>query len=188
MPSLLWAGDMAELFLPNRPKWVVDRTINRLAMSNSNVIGLILTKLPHRMAAYFNALPEITQQHCREKLWLGFSAENQEWFDLRWPPMRDLARAGWFIFVSIAPMIGGITLPDDFLALARWVIVSGEQGARKHVRYMSPSRARAVRDQAVGAGIPFFLKRMSGERPIPWDLNMQQFPNPSKFSRPKSTI
>jgi protein gp37 len=144
-PSLLWAGDMAELFLPGRPKWVIDRTINRLVMSDH--IGLILTKLPHRMAAYFNALPEVAQQHCREKLWLGFSAENQVWFDLRWPPMRQLAERGWFVFVSIAPMIGPIHLPSDFQKLAKWTICSGEQGLRQHVRYMSPRWARHIRDQ-----------------------------------------
>jgi protein gp37 len=175
-PSLLWAGDMAEVFLPDRPKWVLDRVVNRLVMSDH--IGLLLTKLPHRMAAYFNALPAIAQQQCREKLWLGFSAERQQELDLRWPPMRELALSGWFIFVSIAPMIGPMTLPDDLLALARWVICSGEQGRRDHVRYMSPAWARAVKDQAVGAGLPFFMKQMSGRRPIPWDLNMQQFPRP----------
>jgi protein gp37 len=58
MPSLLWACDMAELFLP-RPEWVLDRVINRLVMSPDNIIGLILTKLPRQMAAYFNSLPEI---------------------------------------------------------------------------------------------------------------------------------
>jgi protein gp37 len=184
--ELLWVADMSELFLPERSKEVLNRTIGRLAMSDH--IGLALTKLPHEMAAYFYALPAIAQQQCREKLWLGFSAENQEWFDKRWPPMRELAQAGWFVFVSIAPMIGPIRLTDDFLALARWVIVGGEEGTREHVRYMSPVWVRDVRDQAVGAGIRFFLKRMSGERPIPWDLDMQQFPNPSKFSRPKSTI
>jgi protein gp37 len=186
MPSLLWAADMSELFLPGRSQWILDRTICTLAMSDH--IGLLLTKLPRRMAAYFNAQPAIAQQQCREKLWLGFSAETQGWFDLRWPPMRDLAEAGWFVFVSIAPMIAPVTLPADFLALARWVIVSGEQGPLAHVRYLSPAWARAVRDQCAAAGVPFFLKQMSGKRPIPWDLNMQQFPNPSKFSRPKSTI
>jgi protein gp37 len=123
-----------------------------------------------RLVAYINAQPAIVQQHYRRKLWLGFSAENQYWFDKRWPPMRQLAEAGWFIFVSIAPMIGPVTLPADFLALARWVICSGEQGRRDHVRYMSPDWPRAVRDQCVAARVPYFFKQMSGGRPIVWDL------------------
>jgi protein gp37 len=178
MPTLLWAGDMSDLFLPGHPGWVIDRTIARLAYPE-HIIGLILTKHPERMAAYFNALPATIQQHYREKLWLGFSAERQREFDERWPAMRELARQGWTVFVSIAPMIGPVTLPDDFLALGKWVICSGEQGKRKDVRYMSPNWARAVRDQCVAAGVPFFMKQMSGKRPIPFDLSkFQQFPRP----------
>jgi protein gp37 len=175
MPLLVWAGDMSELFLPGRPRQVLDRTISRLAFPD-HIIGLILTKLPGRMAAYFNAQSEITQQHYREKLWLGFSAEDQTWFDRRWPHMRQLAEAGWTIFVSIAPMIGPVTLPDDSLALINWVICSGEQGLRKHVRYMRPSWCRAVRDQCANAGVAFFMKQMSGKRPIPLDLRIFEFP------------
>jgi protein gp37 len=166
---------MSELFLPGRPRQVLDRTISRLAFSD-HVIGLILTKLPNRMAAYFNALPEITQQHYREKLWLGFSAEDQTWFDKRWPHVRQLAQAGFTTFVSIAPMIGPVTLPDDCLALINWVICSGEQGRREHVRYMKPSWCRSVRDQCAAAGVPFFMKQMSGKRPIPLDLRIFESP------------
>jgi protein gp37 len=177
-PSLLWAADMSELFLPGRPQWALDRTFSRLAHPD-HVIGLILTKLPKRMVAYLNAQPAITQQHYRKKLWLGFSAENQPEFDQRWPAMCQLAEAGWFVFVSIAPMIGPVTLPPDLLDLGEgcWVICSGEQGRRDHVRYMSPNDARAVRDQCVAAGVPYFFKQMSGGRPIVRDLQPYlQFP------------
>jgi protein gp37 len=127
------------------------------------------------MAAYFNSQPTIIQQRWRRKLLLGFSAENQDWFDLRWPPMRELAQQGWFIFVSIAPMLGPVRLPDDLLALGKrcWVICSGEEG--KYARPMNPDWARAVRDQCA-AGVPFFMKQMSGKRPIPPDLLIWQFP------------
>jgi protein gp37 len=181
MPSLLWAGDMSELFLPGRPQAVLDRTISRLAWPD-HIIGLILVKPVRRMVAYINAQPASVQQRWREKLWLGFSAENQAWFDLRWSAMRELAQRGWFVFVSIAPMLGPVTLPDDFLGLARWVICSGEQGPREHVRYMPPSWARAVRDQCIDADVPFFMKQMSGKRPIPPDLQkFRQFPQVREF-------
>jgi protein gp37 len=176
MPSLLWVCDMGELFL--HPPAILDRVISRLAWPD-HVIGLILTKLPERMAAYFNAQPASVQQRWCKKLWLGFSAENQFWFDKRWPHMRDLAQRGWFVFVSVAPMLGPLRLPDDFLVWGKWVIVSGEQGPHKHVRYMSPSWARVVRDRCVAAGVPFFMKQMSGKRPIPPDLQkFLQFPHP----------
>jgi protein gp37 len=167
---------MSELFLPERSKEVLDRTIGTLAMSRHHV--LILTKLPEQMAAYFNAQPTIIQQRWRKKFLLGFSAENQEWFDRRWPPMRALAQQGWYIFVSIAPMIGTVKLPIDLLTLGKrtWVICSGEQGPSAHVRYMSSTWARGVRDQCADFDVPFFLKQMSGEKPIPPDLFIREFP------------
>jgi|SRR5262249_26409411 len=176
MPSLLWVADMNELFLPGRPKWALDRTIGTLVISDH--IGLILTKLPCQMAAYINAQPAFVQERWRLKLWLGISAERQQEFDLRWPVMRDFAERGWLVFVSIAPMIGPVTLPDDFLSLARWVICSGEQGPLAHVRPMKASWARAVRDQCVDEGIPFFMKQVAGKKPIKPDLLIfRQFPH-----------
>jgi protein gp37 len=123
---------MAEIFLPERSKAVIDRTFSVLASSNH--IGLVLTKLPERMAAYITGQSMITQRRLRQKLWVGFSAEDQARFDQRWSAMRVLT--GWTIFVSVAPMIGPVRLPDDFLALGRWVIVSGEQGPYRHCRPM----------------------------------------------------
>jgi len=169
-PSLLWISDMSELFLPGRPMAVIDRTLGMVAISDH--IGLVLTKCPNRLAAYFH-----NQPRWRSKFWLGFSAERQIEFDQRWPALRTLAKRGWPIFVSIAPMLGLVTFPRDFLDLCIWVICSGEQGPSAHVRYMQPNWARRVRDQCVAAGVPFFLKQMTGKKPIPPDLVMyQQFP------------
>jgi protein gp37 len=90
--------------------------------------------------------------------------------------MRELARAGWTVFVSIAPMLGPVRLPADFLAFGNriWVIVSGETS--RGARYMHPDWARAVRDQCAAAGVPFFFKQMTGKETIPPDLLIRQFP------------
>jgi protein gp37 len=173
-PLRIWACATSELFLPGRPKWVLDRTFGMLAASDH--IGLILTKLPKRLAAYVNAQPARVQQRWREKFWLGFSAETQGDFDKRWPPMRRLAEQGWKVFVSLAPLIGPIRLPDDSLTLLKWVIVSGEEGPHALLRDMDPNLARAVRDQCAAANIPFFLKQMSHDRPIPPGLDIKEFP------------
>ena len=97
--------------------------------------------------------------------------------------MRALAAAGWFVFVSIAPMLGPVTLPPDFLALGQrgWVICSGEQGLHKFCRDLDPRWARALRDQCRESGVPFFMKQMARREanPIPPDLMMtttRQFP------------
>jgi protein gp37 len=86
------------------------------------------------------------------------------------------------VFVSIAPMLGPVKLPTDFLALRdrSWVIVAGEQGPHRLCRDMNPDWARAIREQCVAAGIPLFVKQMSRKEPIPPDLLIREFPTPSR--------
>jgi protein gp37 len=175
-PSLIFVGDMADLFY-KRPTEVIDRVCATIALSEH--IGLLLTKRTARMAAYFAKQSPRTVNRWFPKLLLGFSAERQQEFDERWADMRPLATAGWFIFVSIAPMLGSVTLPPDFLALGKrtWVIVAGEQGPHRDCRGMDPDWARAVRDQCKTAGIPFFMKQMAKGAPIPPDLQIRQVPS-----------
>lgn len=171
-PSLIFVNDMGETFLRGRSKEVIDRTFGTLAMSDH--IGLVLTKLPRRMVEYLTSQPGVSQW--KRKFWLGFSAENQACFDLRWPAMRALAEQGWTTFVSVAPMLGPVPLPDDFLALGRWVIVSGEQGPDRDCRLMDERWAEALRDQCAAASIPFFMKQLGMKRLIPPNLLIRQFP------------
>jgi len=174
-PSLIWIGDCTDVFIEGRPKEIISRALAMVVISKH--IGLVLEKRTERMADYFTALDPRTVMRWQPKLWLGFSAENQEWFDRRWADMRPLAEAGWMVFVSLAPMIGPVTLPDDFLALGKWCICSGEQrvpGTRP--RPMKRQWARAVREQCAQAGIAFFMKQMSNGAPIPPDLQIRQFP------------
>jgi protein gp37 len=168
-PSLIFVCGMSDLFYEGQPDKIISRVCATIAMSAH--IGELCTKRTV-MADYFLALDPRTVMRWQLKLLLGFSAENQEWFDQRWPDMRRLAEAGWFIFVSIAPMIGPVRLPDDFLALGQrtWVVVSGEQrvpGTRP--RPMKRQWVRDVRDQCGEAGVAFFFKQMSRGAPIPPD-------------------
>jgi protein gp37 len=175
-PSLIFVGDMADLFY-KRPDKIITRVCATIALSAH--IGELLTKRTPRMADYFAALDSRTVARWQPKLLLGFSAENQEWFDRRLADMRPLAELGWFIFVSIAPMIGPVRLPPDFLALGRrtWVIVAGEQGRHRDCRDMDPDWGRAVREQCKAANIAFFMKQMARGAPIPPDLRIREFPS-----------
>jgi protein gp37 len=173
-PSLVWAGNMTDLFHQDRSTADIDRVCFVLALSNH--VGLLLSKRTARMAEYFAQLDPRTVRVWMPKLWLGFSAERQREFDQRWADMRRLAGAGWFTFVSVAPMIAPVILPADFLALGRWVIVSGEQGAHRDCRPMDPAWARVIRDQCRRANVPMFVKQMAKKHPIPPDLLIRQFP------------
>ena len=90
--------------------------------------------------------------------------------------MRQLASLGFVVFVSVAPMLGPVWLPPDFLAHGEriWCICSGEEG--RGARFMDASWARALRAQCAEANVPFFLLQMSGRKPIPADLFVRQFP------------
>jgi protein gp37 len=123
-------------------------------------IGLVLTKYPKVMAKYFLQKPA----WWRKKFILIFSAGNQPWWDVRWEIMRPLAEQGWKVGTSIAPMLTRVVVRPDFLRLARWCIVGGEQAPGK--RPMNPDDARALRDQCDGASLPIFIKQMTrGWRP-----------------------
>jgi protein gp37 len=174
MPSLIFVNGLSETFLPERSQAAIDRTLGTVASSDH--IGLILTKLPELMVAYIAGQHPATQRRWRRKLWLGFSAEDQAQFDKRWPAMRALV--GFTLFVSVAPMIGPVRLPSDFLALGRraWVICSGEQGKHRYCRTMDVNWARALRDQCAATSIPFFMKQLGMKRVIPPDLRIRQFP------------
>ncbi len=173
-PSLIWTGSMSDIFIEGRDAALITRICATLAQSDH--IGLLLMKRTPLMAEYFAALDPRTRARWQPQMWLGFSAERQCEFDARWADMRTLAEAGWTIFVSIAPMLDPVILPDDFLALGSWVIVSGEQGPHRDCRDMEPSWARAIRDQCATNNIAFFMKQMAKKRPIPPDLFIRQFP------------
>ncbi|MCC6775612.1 MAG: DUF5131 family protein [Hyphomicrobiales bacterium] len=109
------------------------------------------------------------------RIWLGFSAERQREFDERWAAMRDIAAAGWTIFVSYEPAIGPLVLPADFLALGRraQVISGGMSGSE--ATPANPSWFRDVRDQCLGADVAYFHKQNGEWAPEPdWYANYHQ--------------
>jgi len=167
--SLLWCGSMTDVFLPGRSPQTIDRIFTTVA--HSRHIGLVVTKRPKQMAAYFSRQPA----WWRERFWLGFSAGEQRPFDVRWKRMRPLAEQGWLVFVSLAPLIEEIILPPDFLALAKWVTCGGEQHPGK--REMDLAWARSLRDQCHAATprIPIFVKQATRGW-LPPGLILREFP------------
>lgn len=105
-----------------------------------------------------------------ENVWLGVTAEDQPHFDARWHHIRDIkARVH---FVSYEPALGKLSMPRT--KTPNWVICGGESGA--NARMMDPAWARNLRDECAAEGIAFFMKQMTGKRPIPEDLMVREFP------------
>jgi protein gp37 len=107
-------------------------------------------------------------------VWLGVSAEDQKWADIRIPALLDTpAAVRW---ISAEPLLGPIDLtrmgPRQFASVLHpstdqdtnivrrgldWVVVGGESG--RGARPMHPSWARSLRDQCAVGGVPFLYKQ-----------------------------
>lgn len=123
---------------------------------------LLLTKRPENLARMFPA-------GRWDNIWLGTTAEDQPHFDRRYPLIRE-ARVPVH-FISYEPALG----PLSYLwGKPEWLICGGESGPG--ARQMDPAWAREVRDQCAASGIAFFMKQMTGKKPIPDDLLIRQWP------------
>jgi protein gp37 len=177
-PSLIYVGMMGDLFVTGRPTAIIDRVVATVALSDH--IGLLCSRYTANMAAYIAQQDPDTVERWKRNIWLGFSAEDQPNFYERWSDMRALAAQGWTVLCSLAPLIGPVRLPEDYLQSASWTIVCGEQGPHSRCRPMEVDWARNVRDQCQDR-MPFFMRRMAKNAPIPPDLWIREFP---EYPRP----
>ena len=169
---------MGDLFFEKHSDADISRVIETIVFSGH--IGLLLTKRTERMVAYFLKQSPLTVRQWQSNLLLGFSAGHQEWFDRRLTDMLALAEAGWFIFVSIAPMYEPVILRPEFVALGKrtWVIVGGEMAPKARCHPMDVNSALAILAQCRAAGIPFFMRGMhTGAAYIPLKLQIHEFPD-----------
>jgi protein gp37 len=154
----------------------------------------------HMLGAHFAAIPWPLPN-----VWLGVSVERQQEADERVPIL--LGTPAVVRWISAEPLLGPVDLttidvsgdreiaPLGWNHLGRlaegepegprldWVVVGGESG--KDARPMHPDWARSLRDQCSAAGVPFFMKQLSGPggRAIkeidrfPIDLRIREWPH-----------
>lgn len=134
----------------------------------------LLTKRPENI---LKMVPTSWHKNWPGHIWIGTTAENQEYADKRIP---YLLRIPAFIrFLSIEPMIGPVDLTSVevgirggnnphhrvnilfpasvFSPQIHWVITGGESG--HNARPCHPDWVRSLRDQCVAAGVAFFHKQ-----------------------------
>ena len=112
----------------------------------------ILTKRPEHIAS---CLPSDWGAGW-PNVWMGTSAEDQKWADIRIPHL--LAVPAAIHFLSVEPLLGPICFPT--LDGISWVIVGGESGPG--ARPMEESWVLDIRDQCHAAAVPFFFKQWGG--------------------------
>lgn len=160
-------GDVFDNQVP--PDWRLD--LFALIECTPQLDWLLLTKRPEnirKMAPIFWQEPKL------ENVWLGTTCEDQDNYLRRWRLISEIPVP--VRFISYEPAIGplSINLACPPVRAPDWIICGGESGTG--ARTMEPWWARNVRDDCAKFGIAFFMKQMTGKKPIPDDLMVRQFP------------
>lgn len=119
--------------LTKRPERAVDFLVNRQVMGFGSGVPI------------YSPLPNV---------WIGTSIENQKAYDQR--AHMILQAPAVVHFLSLEPLLGAVnTFP--FTDYFDWMIVGGESGPG--ARPMHPRWVRDIKNQCVGAGVPFMFKQ-----------------------------
>lgn len=152
-PKRVFTCSWSDFFIDQADAWRPEAW--EIIRATPHLTYQILTKRPENIAA---RLPEDWGAGYAN-VWLGVSAENQEYADRRIPEL--LAVDAVVHFVSAEPLLGDIQL-RGVLGL-EWLILGGESGPNH--RPMSIAWAESIAAQCGRAGVACFVKQDSGPRP-----------------------
>lgn len=204
-PRRVFVNSMSDLFLDQIPTEYIARVFAVMAATPQHTYQ-VLTKRPGRMKSLIGdprydgghalleaATDEETAQALYDapwplpNVWLGVSAEDQHWAEVRIKPL--LATAAAVRFVSAEPLLGPIDLrnlkarngalvdclsgdvKDDRGVYAAcpgsvsWVIAGAESG--RGARPMNEEWVRSLRDQCRGSAAFFYKQRLIGGKKDP---------------------
>ena len=174
----VFCGSMCDILDEEAPEGQQGR-VWKLIDATPNLIWQLLTKRP---ANYKKYLPEKLQHN---NVWLGSSAEDQKWYDKRWPLLhREAVKRGLVTFVSYEPACGPLVLSGHSTA-PDWIICGGESGASTKTRRVLPAAwaenlLAEIREKFPSTA--FWMKQMTARTPamgaqiIPAHLLIRQFP------------
>lgn len=152
----------SDFFIKEADEWRPDAW--DIIRKTPNLIYQILTKRPGLIA---KRLPK-DWGNGWDNVWLGVSAEDQQWFDRRWSALERIPAKTRF--VSYEPALGPVSV-RDFLAkpgnghceVPDWVIVGGESGGG--ARHFDPAWADTIIQEGDDLGFKTFVKQV-GKCPI----------------------
>jgi protein gp37 len=181
----VFCASMADVMDDEAPTGQRER-LWELINQTPHLIWQLLTKRPTRYGSY---LPMDAFKH--HNVWLGTSAENQHFYNLRWSVLRVIAKDFRCVsFISYEPALGPLSmfdfsskLPpegDRFEEVPDWLICGGESGNNR--RPMELKWANDIASECEVSGTQFFMKQLSARTPdegsalIPANLLIRQFP------------
>lgn len=165
-PRMIFVNSMSDLFHADIPEVFIRRCFETMLEADRHVYQL-LTKRPARAARFINRKHSdlFRGGGLPSHIWIGTSVEDQS-VDHR---IRQLSEIHATVrFLSCEPLLGPLSL-GGFLGSRsgqrpiQWVIAGGESGTG--ARPLDPSWVRALRDECLGEGIPFFFKQWGGRTP-----------------------
>lgn len=173
-PVKVFVCSWSDFFIEDADEWREEAWI---IMSNlQHLTFQILTKRPENIA---DRLPV---DWPLKNVWLGVTAENQAMLEKRLPILWQLDVP--VLFISCEPLLEELdfTVTNEFpypRTKPGWVICGGESGP--DARHMDPRWANSLMWQAHYAGVPFFMKQMSGStkkerEAIPDHLMIREWP------------
>ena len=186
-PRRVFVNSMSDLFHIEMPPDHLRQVWDVMVDEAPRHIYQILTKRPHRAKVLIESLG----LDLAPNIWIGTSVENQKFADNRIPALLEIPAA--FRFLSCEPLLGpvdlsewlgygvvheqdlsnaetGAALQEIIRATLKtmgpgihWVIAGGESGAGR--RPADYDWFRAIRDQCVNAGVPYFHKQGNANGP-----------------------
>ena len=167
-PRRIFVNSMSDLFHVAVPDDYIADVFGVMARAGRHTFQ-VLTKRHGRMKSLLQ-LPNFTDAVRAisgvdawplPNVWLGVSAEDQKWADIRIPALLDTPAA--IRFVSAEPLLGPIWVKPHMLQMLDWVIVGGESG--RGARPMEASWVRDLRDQCKRERVAFLFKQWGGRTP-----------------------
>lgn len=197
-PARIFVGSMGDVFHETVSQMQIDALFNMMSKWPQHTF-MLLTKRAQRMRDMVMDLWNRTnksQPWVLPNVWLGITAENQDMLERRWNFLATVRAP--VRFISMEPLLSEIDASgcldlmdiDDsndetkavwarrnvghLFDMPEWIIVGGETGDGH--RALNPYWARTIRDQCKAAKVSFFMKQMSGRKPIPNDLMVREVP------------
>ncbi|NJL04486.1 MAG: phage Gp37/Gp68 family protein [Chloroflexaceae bacterium] len=147
----VFCASMADVFEDHPDVASARQRLWDVIRATPNLDWLLLTKRPEHILAM---LPAAWRMRLPDNIWIMTSVENQEQAERRIPLL--LAVPAAVRALSVEPLLSPVDL-SQWLDALDWVIVGGESGQK--ARPLDPAWVRTIRDQCVGAGVPFFFKQ-----------------------------